>query len=125
MGDDHDERRGGSPRARARSHLQQMLRAASLGVAVTGCGDDGSTSSDGTSATTTASSGSTTWDDPCAEDGCDPGPPPMTSTGPAMTDSGTETEDGSGTADSGTSDGGTTGGGTTDTDSGGSTSSGG
>lgn len=64
-----------SPRSRARAHLQRMLRAASLAV-VAGCGDDGTTSSS----------------DPCSPDGCDPLPPPTTST--SDTDGATSTTGG-------------------------------
>lgn len=127
MGEDDKK---GSPRARARAHLQAMLRTASL-IAVAGCGDDGSTGSsdpcapdgcdplpppttsetgndtDTDSATSSTGADSTTWEDPCAEDGCDPPPPPGTSTG--MSSSGTDGDSTSGT-DSGTTGGSSSGG---------------
>lgn len=66
-----------SPRERAQAHLRRMMRAAGIaGAAVStampaACGPkDG----DGESATE-----STTWEDPCFPDGCDPLPPPTTS----------------------------------------------
>lgn len=120
---DADDQRG-SPRERAKAYLRKMLRTASL-VTAAGCSDDvadpvpepttSDSGRDTESGTTTHGSGSTTWDDPCAEDGCDPPPPPETSTGvDADTGTGTETGTDSGT-DTGTgtstgSTGGSTGG---------------
>ena len=118
---EEDDQRG-SPRERAKAYLRKMLRTASL-VTAAGCSDDvadpvpePTTSDSGRDTESgTAGSGSTTWDDPCAEDGCDPPPPPETSTGvDADTGTGTETGTDSGT-DTGTgtstgSTGGSTGG---------------
>jgi hypothetical protein len=78
-----DTRKKPSPRDRAQAHLRRMMRAAGIaGAAVattmpTACGpksDDGGSSTQGDSATQ-----STTWDDPCFPDGCDPVPPTTTS----------------------------------------------
>lgn len=120
MAEQDDDRRS-SPRERARLYLERMLRTAVV-TAASCTGDVADpvpepTSSD--SGRDTGTGGSTTWDDPCAEDGCDPVPPPETSTGPTTGTDGADSGSGTGAGstgadtDAGTTDAGTTGTGST------------